>query len=55
MVVRELVGGIYFGKPKGFGKTEAGARTGYNTMIYSEPEVHSFFTFLVIQQCSFVN
>lgn len=39
MVVRELTGGIYFGKPKGFGVNEAGERTGFNTMIYSEPEV----------------
>eukprot|EP00899_Mesostigma_viride_P006516 jgi/Mesvir1/15866/Mv03412-RA.1 len=39
MVVRELTGGIYFGKPKGFGKDAAGNRTGFNTMIYSEPEV----------------
>mmetsp|Transcript_15326 Transcript_15326/g.24780 ORF Transcript_15326/g.24780 Transcript_15326/m.24780 type:complete len:412 (+) Transcript_15326:59-1294(+) len=39
MVVRELIGGIYFGKPKGFGTDEAGNRTGYNTMIYSEPEI----------------
>jgi len=39
MVVRELVGGIYFGQPRGFGEAEGGARTGYNTMVYSEPEV----------------
>ena len=39
MVVRELVGGIYFGKPKGFGTNEKGDRMGYNTMVYSEPEV----------------
>jgi 3-isopropylmalate dehydrogenase len=39
MVVRELTGGIYFGNPKGFGKNERGERTGFNTMIYSEPEV----------------
>mmetsp|Transcript_5992 Transcript_5992/g.20184 ORF Transcript_5992/g.20184 Transcript_5992/m.20184 type:complete len:412 (+) Transcript_5992:176-1411(+) len=39
MVVRELTGGIYFGKPKGFGVNEAGERIGFNTMVYSEPEV----------------
>lgn len=39
MIVRELVGGIYFGKPRGFGTNEKGERTGYNTMVYSEPEI----------------
>jgi 3-isopropylmalate dehydrogenase len=39
MVVRELIGGIYFGKPKGFGEDENGNRTGFNTMIYSVPEI----------------
>jgi hypothetical protein len=33
MVVRELIGGIYFGKPKGFGVNEEGHRTGFNTMV----------------------
>jgi len=32
--------GIYFGTPKGFGTDENGNRTGFNTMIYSTPEVH---------------
>ena len=39
MIVRELVGGIYFGQPRGFGTDEQGNRTGFNTMVYSEPEV----------------
>jgi 3-isopropylmalate dehydrogenase len=39
MVVRELTGGIYFGSPKGFGVNSAGERIGYNTDVYSEPEV----------------
>jgi 3-isopropylmalate dehydrogenase len=39
MVVRELVGGIYFGEPRGFGTNDAGDKTGFNTMVYSEPEV----------------
>jgi len=39
MVVRELIGGIYFGKPKGFGVDEHGHKTGFNTMIYSVPEI----------------
>ena len=38
MVVRELTGGIYFGKSKVSAST-AGERIGYNTMVYSEPEV----------------
>lgn len=33
------VGGIYFGKPRGFGTNEKGERIGYNTMVYSESEV----------------
>ena len=39
MVVRELIGGIYFGKPKGFGEDENGNKTGFNTMVYSVPEI----------------
>jgi 3-isopropylmalate dehydrogenase len=39
MVVRELTGGIYFGKPKGIFTTEAGERRGVNTMVYSESEI----------------
>lgn len=39
MIVRELTGGIYFGKPRGI-RTEAdGTRTGYNTMVYNETEI----------------
>jgi len=34
MVVRELIGGIYFGEPKG--KTED---KGWNTMVYTVPEI----------------
>lgn len=33
------VGGIYFGKPRGFGTNEKGERIGYNTDVYSESEV----------------
>ncbi|WP_029894069.1 3-isopropylmalate dehydrogenase [Desulfohalovibrio reitneri] len=38
MVVRELTGGIYFGKPKGE-EIRNGERVAYNTMIYTESEV----------------
>ena len=34
MVVRELIGGIYFGEPKGRDKDK-----GWNTMVYTRPEI----------------
>ena len=39
MVVRELTGGIYFGKPKGIFVTETGEKRGVNTMAYTESEI----------------
>ncbi|MBE9196496.1 3-isopropylmalate dehydrogenase, partial [Synechocystis sp. LEGE 06083] len=39
MVVRELTGGIYFGKPKGIFETEAGEKRGVNTMAYTVGEI----------------
>ncbi|MCC5636048.1 3-isopropylmalate dehydrogenase [Nostoc sp. CHAB 5844] len=39
MVVRELTGGIYFGKPRGIFETETGEKRGVNTMVYSESEI----------------
>ncbi|ADI63358.1 3-isopropylmalate dehydrogenase [Trichormus azollae] len=39
MVVRELTGGIYFGKPKGIFAAETGEKRGVNTMVYSESEI----------------
>ena len=39
MIVRELTGGIYFGKPRGVRRLENGEREGVNTLIYSESEV----------------
>ncbi len=38
MIVRELTGGIYFGKPAGI-ETRDGEKVGFNTMIYKEAEV----------------
>jgi 3-isopropylmalate dehydrogenase len=38
MVVRELTGGIYFGKPRGIVE-ENGIRRGINTETYTEPEI----------------
>jgi len=39
MIVRELVGDLYFGEPRGFGTNDNGDKYGYNTMIYSVPEI----------------
>ncbi len=39
MIVRELTGGIYFGKPRGIRDLENGEREGFNTLIYAEHEV----------------
>ncbi|TVU36440.1 hypothetical protein EJB05_18375, partial [Eragrostis curvula] len=50
MVVRELTGGIYFGKPRGFGTNDKGEDTGFNTEIYSVPEVA--FHLILHHKCS---
>jgi len=39
MIVRELTGSVYFGKPRGIRIRDDGVREGFNTMIYSEPEI----------------
>ncbi|MEE8125481.1 MAG: 3-isopropylmalate dehydrogenase [Nitrospirales bacterium] len=39
LVVRELTGGIYFGKPKGIEATATGHR-GFNTEVYTTEEIH---------------
>jgi len=39
MIVRELTGGIYFGKPRGIRTLENGEREGYNTLVYRESEI----------------
>lgn len=47
LIVRELTGGIYFGEPRGVRTREDGVREGFNTYVYSEPEIeriaHSAF------------
>ncbi|KAJ9695206.1 hypothetical protein PVL29_010609 [Vitis rotundifolia] len=39
MVVRELTGGIYFGKPRGFSQNENGEEIGFNTEVYATYEI----------------
>lgn len=39
LVVRELTGGIYFGEPRGVDRLENGTRRGFNTLVYTEPEI----------------
>ena len=40
LIVRELTGDIYFGEPRGIRMLENGEKEGYNTMKYSESEIH---------------
>ncbi|MDX2073238.1 MAG: 3-isopropylmalate dehydrogenase [Alphaproteobacteria bacterium] len=40
MIVRELTGGIYFGQPRGVETLADGTRRGFNTEVYTSPEVH---------------
>ncbi|KAE8680834.1 3-isopropylmalate dehydrogenase 3 [Hibiscus syriacus] len=44
MVVRELTGGIYFGKPRGFGTNENGEEIGLNTEVYATYEFDTIVT-----------
>ncbi|XP_071697250.1 3-isopropylmalate dehydrogenase 2, chloroplastic-like [Rutidosis leptorrhynchoides] len=39
MVVRELTGGIYFGKPRGFKTNENGEEIAFNTEVYAAYEI----------------
>ncbi|MCD6035529.1 MAG: Isocitrate/isopropylmalate dehydrogenase [Rickettsiales bacterium] len=39
MIVRELTGGIYFGEPRGVDTLPDGTRKGYNTLVYTTPEI----------------
>jgi 3-isopropylmalate dehydrogenase len=39
MIIRELTGDIYFGKPRGIRTLENGEREGFDTMVYRESEI----------------
>jgi 3-isopropylmalate dehydrogenase len=39
LILRELTGDIYFGQPRGIRTNDSGAREGFDTMRYSEPEI----------------
>ena len=39
LIVRELTGGIYFGQPRGVETLADGTRKGFNTEVYTSPEV----------------
>src|SRR5262245_45652641 len=39
MIIRELTGDIYFGEPRGRRTNSRNEREGYDTMLYSEPEI----------------
>src|SRR5690349_5611813 len=39
MILRELTGDIYFGQPRGRRSNAAGASEGFDTMLYSVPEI----------------
>ncbi len=44
MIIRELTGGIYFGKPRGVRTLDSGERIGLNTLIYNESEIRRIAT-----------
>jgi len=39
LILRELTGDVYFGEPRGRRTNALGEREGYDTMLYSEPEI----------------
>ncbi|HZB93214.1 MAG TPA: 3-isopropylmalate dehydrogenase, partial [Stellaceae bacterium] len=39
MIVRELIGGVYFGEPRGIETLPDGTRRGFNTQVYTTPEI----------------
>lgn len=55
LIVRELVGGIYFGTPRGIQTGSEGVREGINTMVYREDEIeriaHTAFTAATKRGC----
>lgn len=40
LFVRELVGGVYFGEPRGIETLPSGERRGINTQVYTTSEIH---------------
>jgi 3-isopropylmalate dehydrogenase len=49
MVIREQIGDVYFGQPRGMRVNETGEREAFNTMIYTESEIRriAHFAFAV--------
>jgi 3-isopropylmalate dehydrogenase len=45
VIVRELIGGIYFAEPRGIQRLPDGGRRGYNTQAYSTDEVRRIAAF----------
>ena len=39
MIVRELIGGLYFGTPRGIDDLDDGQQKGYNTLVYTTSEI----------------
>ena len=39
LIIRELTGDVYFGKPRGIRHLENGDREGFDTMVYNESEI----------------
>src|SRR5690606_16559536 len=39
LIIRELTGGVYFGEPRGIETLADGTRRGYDTQVYTTPEI----------------
>jgi len=39
MIIREQIGDVYFGEPRGMRMNDSGEREAFNTMVYSESEI----------------